>query len=95
MLREYWDIRGRNADAVRWIDQALALPGAIAEPRLRARVLCGKARCAVPLGRLAEQPELMREAEAIARSMADPAQLSDVLCDRALQLQPTIVTSSP
>jgi predicted ATPase len=85
-LGRYWDIRGRNADAVRWIDQALALPGAFAEPRLRARVLRDKARCVFPLGRLAEQPELMREAEAIARAMADPAELSDVLYARALQL---------
>jgi predicted ATPase/DNA-binding SARP family transcriptional activator len=85
-LGRYWDIRGRNADAVRWIDQALSLAGAAAEPRLRARVLVGKARCAFPLGRLAEQPELMRKAEAIARAMADPAQLCDVLYARAVQL---------
>jgi predicted ATPase/DNA-binding SARP family transcriptional activator len=81
-LGVYWQMRHRYADAVRWIDEALELPGAEAHPALRVRVLCIKWYAVFPLGRRAEQPELT-EAEGLARAMGDPALLSMVLQTRA------------
>ena len=75
----YWVMRNRYADAVDWIDQALSLPGADAHPALRVRALCTKARCLWPLGRGAEQPAVVAEAEAIARRLGDPVILSQAL----------------
>ena len=75
----YWVMRNRYADAVDWIDQALNLPGADAHPALRVRALCTKARCLWQVGRGAEQPAIMAEAEAIARRLGDPVILSQVL----------------
>ena len=72
-LGRYWLMRDRYADALDWIDRALSLPGADAYPALRVRALCVKAWCLLPLGRGAEQPAVMAEAEAIARELADPA----------------------
>ena len=75
----YWLMRNRYADAVDWIDQALSLPGADAHPALRVRAALHKARCLWPLGRGAEQPAVMAEAEAIARALGDPVILSQAL----------------
>ena len=75
-------MRNRYADAVDWIDQALNLPGADAHPALRVRALCTKARCLWQLGRGAEQPAVIAEAEAIARRLGDPVILSQVLQSR-------------
>ena len=71
-LGRYWLMRDRYADAVDWIDRALSLPGAEAHPALRVRALCDKAWCLWPLGRGAERPAVMAEAEAIARALGDP-----------------------
>ena len=78
----YWVMRNRYADAVDWIDQALSLPGADAHPALRVRALRTKARCLWPVGRGAEQPAVVAEAEAIARRLGDPVILSQVLQSR-------------
>ena len=76
----YWLMRDRYADAVDWIDQALSLPGADAHPALRVRALLHRRRwCLWPLGRGAEQPAVMAEAEAIARALGDPVILSQAL----------------
>jgi hypothetical protein len=85
-LSRYWEMRDRYADAVRWIERALALPGAEAYPRLRVRVLCTKARSVFPLGRRAEQSDILREADEIAETMDDPAQRCDVLHARATNM---------
>jgi predicted ATPase len=78
----YWRTRNRYADAVNWLEQALDLPGADAEPALRARALRSKARCLWMVGRMAEQPAIFAAAEAIARQLGDPALLSQVLQSR-------------
>ena len=70
VLADARPLRGARCD---WIDQALSLPGADAHPALRVRVLCIKGWALWPLGRGAEQPAIMAEAEAIARALADPA----------------------
>ena len=79
----YWTMRERYADAVRWIDQALNLPGTDAHPHLRVRGLCMKAQLLWPLGRAAERPATLAAAEAIARPLRDPALLSQVFRSRA------------
>jgi predicted ATPase len=84
-LGEYWMGRNRYGDAVAFIDRALAKPGADRVPELRVRVLCRKAWAVWPLGRKAEQAAVMADAERTARSLGDPAVLSRVLSDRAVQ----------
>jgi hypothetical protein len=79
----YWLMRDRYAEAVDWIDQAMSLPGADAHPALRVRALCIKAWSVWPLGRVAEQAAVMAEAEAVARALAEPLILSQVLQSRA------------
>jgi len=79
----YWLTRDRYAEAVDWIDRALDLPGADAHSAPRVRALCFKAWALWPLGRRAEQPAVMAEAETSARATADPALLSQVLQARA------------
>jgi predicted ATPase len=76
----YWLMRERHAEAVVWIDRALAsaAPGA-----LRVRLLCLKSWSLWPLARDPEQPAVMDEAEALARSLDDPLPLAEVLYTRA------------
>jgi hypothetical protein len=81
----YWLMRDRYADAVDWIGHALSLPDVDAHPALRVRALCINAWALWPLGRGAEQPSVMAEAEAIARTLADPAILSQALETRSSQ----------
>jgi predicted ATPase/class 3 adenylate cyclase len=78
-LGRYWIMRNRYADAEDWVDQALNLPGADAHPALRVRALCTKARCLWQMGRAAEQPAVVADAEAIARRLGDPVVLSQTL----------------
>jgi hypothetical protein len=78
-LGVYWLMRNRYAEAVDWIDQALALPGADSHLLLRARALCFKGWSMWPLGRTAEQPAVLAESEAAARRAGDPLVLSQVL----------------
>jgi predicted ATPase/DNA-binding SARP family transcriptional activator len=75
----YWRMRDRYADAVDWIDQALNLPGADADPALRVPALLTKAKCLWNVGRRAEQPAVLVELEAIARRLDDPVTLSQTL----------------
>jgi hypothetical protein len=75
----YWVMRDRYADAVDWVDQALNLPGAGAQPALRARALRTTARCRWPVGRGAEQPAVVAALEDIARRLGDPVMLSQAL----------------
>jgi hypothetical protein len=84
-LGRYWQIRSRNATAVDWIDRALSLPGADTHPALCIPGLCVKAWSVWLLGRAAEQPAVMAQAEAMARALADPVLLSQVLETRAEQ----------
>jgi tetratricopeptide (TPR) repeat protein len=70
---------------VEWVDRALSLPGTDAHPALCVRALCIKGWTLWPLGRGAEQPAVLAEAEAIARALADPVILSQVLQSRASQ----------
>jgi len=62
----------------------VSMPGADAHPALRARVLCIMAWALWPLGRVTEHPAVTAEAEAIARRLADPLLLSEVLELRAV-----------
>jgi predicted ATPase len=78
----YWFMRGRHADAVNWVEQALNLPDADAYPALRSRALCTKATSLWFLGRGAEQPAVQATAEAVARRLGDPVILSQVLRSR-------------
>jgi predicted ATPase/DNA-binding SARP family transcriptional activator len=80
---EYWRMRDRHADAVEWIDRAVAMPGADAYPALRVRTLCIKVRAMWQLGREAEQPAILAGAENLARALADPLILSHTLLLRA------------
>jgi predicted ATPase/class 3 adenylate cyclase len=86
-IADYWRMRSRAADALNWIDQALAKPGADAHPALRVRLLTHKAMALWDAGRAVEQPPVWAEAEALARALGDPLVLS-----RALQ--PRVVTES-
>jgi predicted ATPase len=83
-IAEYWQTRGRYADAVHWIDRALGKPGGEALPAPRARLLCIKASALPALGRVAEQPAVWAEAEAIARALGDPLLLTRVLQPRVI-----------
>jgi predicted ATPase/class 3 adenylate cyclase len=81
----YWVMRHRYADAVDWIDRALAKPGAEIHSAFRVRLLCVKAIVLMPFRRRAEQQAAMTEAEAIARALGDPASIAQVLQLRADQ----------
>ena len=65
--------------AVDWIEQALSLPRADADPALRVHLLCVKGTALWRLGRGAEQPAVLAAAEAIARALGDPVILSGAL----------------
>ena len=78
-LGAYWLMRDRYADAVDWIDRHAEPRREPTHPALRVRALCIKACGLWQLGRAAEQPAVMAEAEAIARGLADPLILSQVL----------------
>ena len=78
----YWEMRDRYVEAVDWVDQALNLPGADADPALRVRALRTKAMCLWRAGRGAEQPAVVAEMEAIARRLDDPVTLSQALQSR-------------
>src|SRR4051794_6086329 len=78
-LGGYWLMRDRHADAVGWVDRAVALPGA--DPGLRFGALRTKCICLWRVGRAAEQPGVLAELDAIAAG--DPALLSQVLRLRA------------
>ena len=78
----YWVRRNRYADAVDWVDRALNLPPADAEPALRVRSLCTKATCLWQMGRGSEQAAVVAAAEAIARRLGDPVVLSQALQSR-------------
>jgi predicted ATPase len=82
-LGTYWLMRDRYADAVAWIDRALALPDADAHPSLRVDVLCSKVWCLWPIGRASEGAAIAAEAEAVARELGDPGILSRALQTRA------------
>jgi predicted ATPase/class 3 adenylate cyclase len=82
-LGHYWRMRNRYADALEWIDRALSMPGANAHPALRINALCVKVRALWQLGRGAERPAILAEAEAVARALADPLILARVLLVRA------------
>jgi predicted ATPase/class 3 adenylate cyclase len=82
-LAWYWLMRDRYAYATEWFDHALTLPGADADPALRIRALYIKGRCLWALGRGAEQPAILAEAEAAARALADALVLSQTLLMRA------------
>jgi hypothetical protein len=75
----YWVMRDRHADAVDWVEQALNLPGADANPARRFGALRTKARCLWQVGRGAELPAVLAELEAIARRLDDPVILSQAL----------------
>jgi predicted ATPase len=83
-IAEYWQTRSRYADAVHWIDQAMGKPGSEAFPARRVRLLCVKATSLPPLGRVAEQPAVWAEAEAVARALGDPLLLSRALEPRVV-----------
>ena len=82
-LGRYWLTRDRYADAIEWIDQALSLTGADAQPALRVRALLTKTRCLWALGRGAERAAVLAEAEAVARGLGDPVLLARALRSRA------------
>jgi len=79
----YWRMRDRYADAVGWIERAEALPGAEEHPELVLVALWAKVRAVWPLGRGDEQPAMLERAEALARSLGDPALLARTLEVRA------------
>jgi predicted ATPase/class 3 adenylate cyclase len=84
-LGPYWLMRNRYADAVDWVEQALALPPANADPALRVQLLCVKASALWPLGRGAEQIAVLAAAVASARALGDPVLLSRALRIRVMQ----------
>jgi predicted ATPase/DNA-binding SARP family transcriptional activator len=82
-LGRYWWMSNRCADAVDWIDRALSVPGAQAHPALCVRVLCIKVSSLRWIDRVADEPAVAAEAEAIARRFGDPVTLSQALQTRA------------
>jgi predicted ATPase/DNA-binding SARP family transcriptional activator len=84
-LGRYWIIRNRYADAMNWIDQALAKPGVEAHSALRVRLLCVKALALALQRRRDEERAALIEAEAIARALGDPVIISQALQMRAMR----------
>jgi predicted ATPase/class 3 adenylate cyclase len=85
----YWRSRSRFAEAVDWVDRALALPGADGHPVLSARAMCVKGRSLWPLGRTAEQTVVIEETVAAARRVGDELVLAEALgmsSDRACMI---------
>jgi predicted ATPase/class 3 adenylate cyclase len=82
-LGPYWLMRSRAIDALHWIDRGLSLPGADAHSGLRVRALLNRSRCLFTLGRTAEEPAAIAQAEALARDLGDPVILSQALQMRA------------
>ena len=78
-LGEYWLMGYHYTREVESIDRALGLPGADAQPRLRALALCHRHKALGPLGRRDEQAGGLDDAEAAARRVGDPALLAHVL----------------
>ena len=86
----YWLMRERYAEATAWIDQALSLPGADADPALRVPALRTKTRCLWQMGRASEQPAILAALQAIAQRLGDPVIHSQVLqlrVDRAMDTE--------
>jgi predicted ATPase/DNA-binding SARP family transcriptional activator len=83
-IADYWRMRNRAAEAVNWIDRALAKPGADAHPALRVRLFTHKAMALWDAGRAVDQPRVWAEAEAIARALGDPVILSRTLQPRVI-----------
>jgi len=75
----YWPVRHRHADMVDWSDQALALSGAEDHPAMRAQALWQKGLGLQWLGRTAEQPAVLADAESVARALGDPDVLAETL----------------
>src|SRR5258708_471188 len=71
-LGSYWKLRDRYADAVEWIDRALAMPGADDYPAQQVRALLAKAVALRWRGRIAERPAILAQAQALARGLGDP-----------------------
>jgi tetratricopeptide (TPR) repeat protein len=84
-LGEYWTMRDRYAEGLESLERALSKPGADAAPAVRVRALWAKSWTLWPLGRGTESGPVMADAEATARTLADPAVLSQVLSGRAVQ----------
>ncbi len=78
-LGRYWRTRTRDAQAVTWCDRALSIAGDDSDPAIRIQVMCVKARSLRWVGRSAEAPAVMAEAEATARRLGDPTILSRTL----------------
>jgi hypothetical protein len=79
-LSPYWDLRDRYAaDAIDWVDKALALPGVEDHPVEQARALGVKAFALRWRGRVSEGPAILAAAEAVARAFGDPLLLAKVL----------------
>jgi predicted ATPase/DNA-binding SARP family transcriptional activator len=78
-LGSYWELRDRYADAVNWIDRALAMPGADDYPAQQVRVLLAKAVALRWRGRIADQPAILARAQAIARGLGNPLLLARAL----------------
>ena len=78
-LGPYWLTRNRYADAVDWVDRAMGLAPANADPALVVRLLCVKGAALWPLGRGTEQAAVLVAAEARARALGDPVLLSRAL----------------
>jgi tetratricopeptide (TPR) repeat protein len=79
-LCPYWDLReGSTAEAVEWIDRALALPGVENHPTERARALMAKAFYLRWRGRVAEGAASLGKAEEVARAIGDPLLLAGAL----------------
>jgi predicted ATPase len=73
----YWVLRGRAAEARRWLGPLLALPGAGAPTAGRAWALLGAAKAAAPLG--GAVPDLFRECLELARATGEEALVAHVL----------------
>jgi predicted ATPase/DNA-binding SARP family transcriptional activator len=79
----YWVTRDLAADVVEWIEQALSLDRADAQPALRVRAYLTQATCLWAAGRGSEQGAVLCEAEAAARRLGDPLCVSQVVRARA------------
>jgi predicted ATPase/DNA-binding SARP family transcriptional activator len=84
-LGEYWAMRDRYAEAIESLERALSKPGADAAPAVRVRALWAKSWALWPLGRGNESGPVTADAEAIARTLADPGILSQLRSGRAVQ----------
>jgi len=93
-LIEFWHHRGRHADAVGWVEQALRNPSSAPNSALRVRALCKIAWPLWALGRGTESLVALAEAEAIASPLGSVI-LAEALPNRSASSVARVTPTPP